>query len=97
MELKELRKLEELFKRKEQLTSLKDKLDEVSTDSLLREINFRYCYTRTNNTSKRIETDLLSQVVLNKIDQIIKEDVQSQLKRVSEDIESIVIIQQNKF
>lgn len=37
MELKELRKLEELFKRKEQLTSLKDKLDEVSTDSLLRE------------------------------------------------------------
>lgn len=97
MELKELRKLEELFKRKEQLTSLKDKLDEVSTDSLLREINFRYCYTRISNTSKRIETDLLSQVVLNKIDQIIKEDVQSQLKRVSEDIESIVIIQQNKF
>lgn len=97
MELKELRKLEELFKRKEQLTSLKDKLDEVSADSLLREINFRYCYTRTSNTSKRIETDLLSQVVLNKIDQIIKEDVQSQLKRVSEDIESIVIIQQNKF
>lgn len=97
MELKELRKLEELFKRKEQLTSLKDKLDEVSTDSLLREINFRYCCTRTSSTSKRIETDLLSQVVLNKIDQIIKEDVQSQLKRVSEDIESIVIIQQNKF
>lgn len=53
MELKELRKLEELFKRKEQLTSLKDKLDEVSTDSLLREINFRYCYTRTSNTSKK--------------------------------------------
>lgn len=51
MELKELRKLEELFKRKEQLTSLKDKLDEVSTDSLLREINFRYCYTRTSNTT----------------------------------------------
>lgn len=97
MELKELRKLEELFKRKEQLTSLKDKLDEVSTDSLLREINFRYCYTGTSSTSKRIETDLLSRVVLNKIDQIIKEDVQSQLKRVSEDIESIVIIQQNKF
>lgn len=97
MELKELRKLEGLFKRKEQLVSLKDKLDEISTDFLLKEINLRYCYTRTSNTAKRIETDLLSQVALNKIDQIIKEDVQSQLKRISEDLESIIIIQQNKF